>query len=125
MLSMFKEKEAGQALHWSMTRVIAFISAVTMNFALVTMARLNHVHDIAWPFCWMYVITLLAVPIMVMFKFLQVWFTTGPGQTLLKQVITRIEAAGGLSLPLPSIITPPSTTVETKVTSTPVGDPDK
>ena len=91
MLSMFKEKEEGKALHWSMTRVVAFLAAMTLNYAILVMAAKDHVHDIAWPFCVMYIVTLLAVPIMVMFKFLQVWFTSAPAKQLLKKVLAGIE----------------------------------
>ncbi len=75
MLSMFKEKdcEGKQEATWSMTRVIAFISGLSVNAVLMVMSYHNHVHDIAWPFCVMYVIVVLAVPIQMLFKFLQAW----------------------------------------------------
>ena len=96
MLSMFKEKECDKdgKQSWSMTRVVAFFAAVTLNYALVIMANKDHVHDIAWPFCVMYVITLLAVPVQALFKMVQTYLTTGPGQSLLKSVIEKIQAHG-------------------------------
>lgn len=119
MLSMFKDKDdAGNAAHWSMTRVVAFLAALTINYALITMSRKDHVHDIAWPFCVMYVVTLLAVPLQMMFKFLQVWFTSAPGKLLLKSVLDKV-GVHGISLNAPSM---PSTTTEMKVTT---GDADK
>jgi hypothetical protein len=118
---MFKEKDCDghEQPHWSMTRVVAFLAALTMNWALLTMSRKDHVHDIAWPFCVMYVVTLLAVPLQMMFKFLQVWFTSAPGKALLKSVLEKVQAHG---ITLGSASAPANTTVETKVTQ---GDPDK
>lgn len=111
MLSMFKEKdcEGRHTSCWSMTRVVAFISAVVLNGVLFTMARNNHVHDIAWPFCVMFVVTLLAVPIQSLFKMVQAWLNTGPGKKLLNSMIEKATVAIGVSAA-------PSTTVETKVT---------
>jgi hypothetical protein len=119
---MFKEKEDGKALHWSMTRVVAFIAAMTLNYALIVMSVHNHVHDIAWPFCVMYIVTLLAVPIMVLFKFLQALFASAPGKVLAKKVFDMLEVqaskigVGGSSVP--------SSTV-TSTTEVKNGDPDK
>jgi surface polysaccharide O-acyltransferase-like enzyme len=117
MLSMFKEKdcEGQHRAAWSMTRVVAFFAAVTMNFALVVMAKKDHVHDIAWPFCVMYVITLLAVPVQMLFKMVQSYLVTGPGKKLLNSMIEKavVTVGGAIS---------GATTVETKVTQgEPVG----
>jgi hypothetical protein len=122
MLSMFKEKDTtGGVLHWSMTRVVAFLAALSMNFALITMAKKDHVHDIAWPFCFMYIVVLLAVPIQVMFKFLQAWFGTSPGQALLKQVLEEVKVRGI------GLMSAPAASTSTVTTSTEIksGDPDK
>lgn len=113
MMSMFKEKDCegkGEA-HWSMTRVVAFLAAMTLNYALIIMSTKDHVHDIAWPFCVMYVVTLLAVPLQMLFKFLQAWFTSAPGKALLKSVLEKVQASGVALGPLNT-----ATTVETKVT---------
>jgi hypothetical protein len=105
---MFKDKDCeGRHQSWSMTRVVAFISAVVLNGVMFTMAKNNHVHDIAWPFCAMYVVTLLAVPIQMLFKMVQAWLNTGPGHKLLATMIENATVHLGGT---------PSTTVETKVT---------
>lgn len=123
MLSMFKEKECDGAElpHWSMTRVVAFISALTINGTLSVMSYHNHVHDIAWPFCVMYVVTLLAVPLQMMFKFLQVWFTSAPGKQLLKSVLDKVQA-NGIHLGPATTSGTPSVKTTTEVGP---GDPDK
>lgn len=121
MLSMFKEKDCDGAElpHWSMTRVVAFISACTVNAALGVMSYKDHVHDIAWPFCVMYVIVLLAVPLQMLFKFLQVWFTSAPGKVLLKAVLEKVQTHG---ITLGTTPAAPNVKTTTEVTQ---GDPDK
>lgn len=113
MLTMFKEKDTGDRPVWSMTRVVAFLAAMTLNYAIVVMSRKDHVHDIAWPFCVMYVVTLLAVPLQMMFKLLQAWFTSNPGKQLLKTVLQGVQVKAS-EIALHS--TPGATTVKTEVT---------
>jgi hypothetical protein len=112
MLSMFKEKDSEKgAAHWSMTRVVAFLAAITLNYALIIMANKDHVHDIAWPFCLMYIVTLLAVPVQALFKMIQVYLTTSPGQTLLKSALKKVQESGvAVAAPLAAI-------VETQITT--------
>lgn len=81
--SMFWEKETPSGnYHWSMTRVVSFLFALTTCYAIVTMAQNNHAHDIGWPFCFLGVATLLAVPLQILFKKLQTWMMTAPGKKL-------------------------------------------
>lgn len=94
MLSMFKEKDQGEALHWSMTRVVAFMFSVTVCYSIILMARGNHAHDIGWPFCAIAITTLLAVPLQLMFKLFQYWMNTSPGQKLLKILMDKVNLGG-------------------------------
>lgn len=107
MLSMFKEKDgSGGASHWSMTRVVAFISAVTLNGVMFTLARNNHVHDIAWPFCAMYVVSLLAVPLQSLFKMIQMWLDSGPGKKLLANLLNKVETSAASHIKTTTEINP-------------------
>jgi hypothetical protein len=100
MLSMFKEKDGDgkETTSWSMTRVVAFLAALTLNSALIVMAHDNHAHDIAWPFAWMYIVTLMAIPIKELCKMIQTALNTAPGQKLLKTMvantIAKVETSG-------------------------------
>lgn len=118
MLSMFKEKDnQADVLHWSMTRVVAFLFALTYCWTLIRYA-LKAV-DIGWPFCALGIATLLAVPLQALFKYLQIWFTTSPGQKLLQTLLSKVSGA---------TLTSPASTTKTEVTTTTApaaGDVDK
>lgn len=125
MMSMFKEKdcEGRHTSCWSMTRVVAFISAVVLNGVLFTMAKNNHVHDIAWPFCVMFVVTLLAVPIQSLFKMVQAWLNTGPGKKLLNSMIeSAVVHIGGATSSSSSGAASVTTTTEVKQGEANAGD---
>lgn len=91
-LSMFMEKDPlGSGTNaWSMTRIVAFLSSVTLNYALATMARTDNAHDLGWPFCALGVVTLLAIPLQTMFKLLNQWIQSRAGQRLLGHLIEKV-----------------------------------
>lgn len=106
-LSMFIEKgETPPVL--SMTRVVAFIFAVTYCYALILFAQRGK--DFGWPFCVLGVVTVLAVPLQAMFKYLQVWFTSSPGQKLLRDLLAKVSGA--------TLTAPAASTTKTEVTTT-------
>jgi hypothetical protein len=107
-LSMFMEKEAGMAKAFSMTRLVAFMFAFT--YCAVLFKNEENAHLIGWPFCSLGVVIVLAVPLQCLFKYLQVWFTSSPGQKLLRELLAKISPA----LALPANTT---ATVETKATT--------
>lgn len=89
-LTMFHEKGLkGQAV--SMTRVIAALFAATYCYVLVRNSA--NAHLIGWPFCVLGVVTLLAVPLQALFVYLQVWFTSSPGQKLLHELLAKVAPA--------------------------------
>jgi uncharacterized membrane protein len=118
MISMFMEKDCDgrHTSCWSMTRVVAFISALVLNGVLFTMAKNNHVHDIAWPFCVMFVVTLLAVPIQNLFKMIHAWLNTIQGKKLVNSLIEKAVVAIGIT-PSPTV----TTTTEIKPGGTDAG----
>jgi hypothetical protein len=105
-LTMFTErKEAGEL---SMTRVIAWMFAVTYCFVLVKNA--SNAHAIGWPFCALGVVTVLAVPLQSLFKSLQRWVSTPPGKKAVEMLLSKLSSA--------SLGAIPSTTATTVTTST-------
>jgi hypothetical protein len=106
--SMFMEKDGTARPFFSMTRVVAFLFAIT--YCVVLYKNENNAHLIGWPFCSLGVVIVLAVPLQALFKYLQVWFTSSPGQKLLRDLLAKIS---------PSIGQPNTTaTIETKATTT-------
>lgn len=109
MLSMFKEKdciiETGKVTTtcWSMTRVVAFLFALSYCGVLITNAA--NAHQISWPFCALGIVIVLAVPLQALFKYIQVWFTSSPGQKLVKILLEKVALSPTVSS---------STTIETK-----------
>jgi hypothetical protein len=109
MFSMFKGKDTNGSgvMHWSMTRVVAFMFAVTMCTATIMYARSGK--EIGWPFCVLGVVTVLAVPLQGLFDYIQKWFTSSPGQKLLRELLAKVSgmamSAGG------------STTVKSEITT--------
>jgi len=98
-LSMFTEKQAdgpsggspgGTPL--SMTRVVAFIFAITYCIALTTYSR--KAFAINWPFAALGIITLLAVPLQAIFTYLREYIASGPGRDLLAKAIERFAPGG-------------------------------
>lgn len=87
---------------WSMTRTVAFIFALTICYAIVLYARASH--EIGWPFTTLGIAVIFAVPIQAAFRYLQEWFSSSPGQMIMRTLLSKAAAATGSS-----------TTVETKV----------
>jgi hypothetical protein len=105
-LSMFMEKDTGSMKVFSMTRLVAFIFAVTYCFVMYKNAA--NAHLIGWPFCALGVVIVLAVPLQTLFKYLQTWFTSSPGQRLLRDLLAKFAPSLGL---------PANTTVRTETTA--------
>lgn len=82
--SMFIEKSSGDR-HWSMTRTVAFMFAVTYCIALYHYA--HAAHDVTWPFTVLGIVIVLAVPLQALFVFLQTWLQSSPGQQLVQELI--------------------------------------
>lgn len=85
-LSMFHEKGA-ETERWSMTRVVAFLFAITICSALLLYAR--GAHEISWPFAVVAIVTLLAVPLQALCRYLQQWIASSPGQAVIKQLAEK------------------------------------
>jgi predicted Co/Zn/Cd cation transporter (cation efflux family) len=82
--SMFTEKQ-GAGTPLSMTRVVAFVFAITYCIALTTYAQ--KAFAINWPFAALGIITLLAVPLQSIFTYLREYIASTPGRALLAQAI--------------------------------------
>ena len=95
-LSMFHEKVEEKET-WSMTRVVAFLFAGTYCYATVRYSM--GAKDINWPWCALGVVTLLAVPLQALFRYVQEWFSSSPGQKLLGALLEKVTtmAAGSTS----------------------------
>lgn len=85
-LSMFVEKSSTER-HWSMTRTVAFMFAVTYCIALYHYA--HAAHDITWPFTTLGIVIVLAVPLQALFVFFQTWLESAPGQDVLKELVEQ------------------------------------
>lgn len=109
---MFHEK-VHDGHPWSMTRVVAFLFALTQCTSMLLYAWRGH--EIAWPFCVLGVVTLLAVPLQALFKYLQVWFTSSPGQRLLRDLLAKVSPS--LAAGLVTETTATATTATTKTTA--------
>lgn len=96
--SMFSEPDTDPP-KLSMTRTVAFLFTLTVCYALVVMARNNHAHDVGWPMCAIAIATLLAVPLQALCKYLQVWFTSSPGQSLLRSLLAKFQATATGAVP--------------------------
>lgn len=105
-LSMFKEKD-GQNDVLSMTRVVAFLFAVTYCYSLVLYAKKGA--EFGWPFCVLGVVVTLAVPLQAMFKYLQLWLATSPGQAVLRDLLSKLSGTVLSSVPTTSVKTEVST----------------
>lgn len=99
-LTMFREKH-GATEHWSMTRVVAFMFAVSVCHELW-----NDSKDIGWPFCTVAVVTILAVPLQTLFQNLQHWFSSAQGKAVFSKLMEKV---------VPNV----AQTIESKMTITP------
>lgn len=104
LFTMFCEKDLKDC-PWSMTRVVAFLFALTYCFSTVMYALAGK--DIGWPFCVLGVVTVLAVPLQSLFRYLQQLFASSPGQKLLRDLLAKVST---------TTIGAPATTVKTEVT---------
>ena len=87
-LSMFEEKNATGTAQFSMTRTVSFIFALTVCYAIVLYARAGK--DLVWPFVALGIVTLLAVPLQALCKWLQQWLATSPGQAVLASLAEKV-----------------------------------
>src|SRR6185295_9925890 len=115
-LSMFSEKDGTARGAFSMTRLVAFLFATTYCYVLIKNAANAHV--IGWPFCTLGVVVVLAVPLQSLFKYLQVWFTSSPGQKLLHVLLAKVAPTLGALAPNTTATTETSTATTTTSTAT-------
>jgi hypothetical protein len=97
-LSMFHDDpDADGVRDWSMTRVVAFLFAMT--YCIATVRYAENTKDINWPWCVLGVVTLLAVPLQALFRYIQEWFSSSPDQKLLGTLLEKVTtiAAGSTS----------------------------
>lgn len=107
-LSMFyDEPNADGTREWSMTRVVAFFMAVT--YCGVMWKDALSIHLMGYPFMWLGIVILMAVPFKMLFTYIQQWFTSSPGQKLLLAMMAKFS---GATLDSPAS----TTTIKTDVT---------
>ena len=87
-LSMFHEKGLDDQ-PYSMTRVVAFIFALTYVAALDGYAF--RAKEINWPFAVLGAFVVLAVPLQALFTFLGQWVSSREGRSLLATMTHKIE----------------------------------
>jgi hypothetical protein len=83
-LTMFHDDDGA----WSMTRVVAFVFALT--YCAATFRYASGGKEINWPWCALGVVTLLAVPLQALFRYIQEWFSSSPGQKLLGALMEKV-----------------------------------
>jgi hypothetical protein len=105
--SMFTEKQ-GSGAPLSMTRVVAFLFAVTYCVTLYTYGK--KAFAINWPFAALGICTLLAVPLQAIFGWLQHWLASRPGNALLAKLVEKFLPGAGSTV---------ASTVSSTVTTTP------
>ena len=104
-ISMFyDEPNADGVREWSMTRVVAFMMAV--SYCWVMNKNATNAHLMGYPFMWLGIIILMAVPFKMLFTYIQEWFSSSPGQKLLLTLMAKFSGA---------TLDNTSTTVETKI----------
>lgn len=88
-LSMLFEKgDPREQPRFSMTRLVALMFAATVCWAIVLYAK--GAHDLTWPFATVAIVTLLAVPLQALCKYLQQWLSTSPGQAVLASLAEKL-----------------------------------
>jgi hypothetical protein len=70
-----------------MTRVVAFLFALTVCSALLIYAW--RAHDLNWPFAAVAIVTLLAVPLQALCRYLQQWIASSPGQAVIEKLTEK------------------------------------
>lgn len=106
-LTMFHEK-AKEANPWSMTRVVAFMFAVTYCVTLYVYG--TKAFAINWPFAVLGVCTLGAVPLQGMLTYLQNWIASAPGRALTAKLLEKVIPGAGSTV---------ASTVLSSITTTP------
>lgn len=101
----------------SMTRLVAWMFAVTVCYAIIRMASQDHAHDMGWPFVALGICTLLAVPLQAFFRFLNSYIKTRPGAAMLNQVAKKIGDKVGIAVP--DLVQPTPTTATINVHTPP------
>jgi hypothetical protein len=86
----FEEKPKGSGI--SMSRVIAFMFAVTYCYSLVLLARGGH-EPAGWPFACLGIVTVMVVPLQALFKTVQAWLASAPGKALLQKAIEKFAGS--------------------------------
>ena len=115
ILSMFHEKESDKD-SWSMTRVVAFLFALTVCTAMLLYAR--SAKDLNWPFAAVAAMTVLAVPLQGIFTYLKNWVATRPGALLMGKVLNKLAPGIG-----DTIVSMATTQTELPISPTKPKDP--
>lgn len=74
----------------SMTRLVAFMFAGVYCATLLVSARTSAT-SMGWPFAALGIVVLMAVPLQALFRTLQKWLATPPGQKILGAVLDRLS----------------------------------
>jgi hypothetical protein len=110
-LSMFHEKSSS-GNPYSMTRVVAFLFALT--YCAVLYKNSNNFHILGWPACALGVATLLAVPIQAMCRALQSYLESSPGQRLLHVLLEKVSPSLAAGITTETTATTATATTTTK-----------
>lgn len=105
--TMFAEKDSAGVTAWSMTRVVAFLFALTFCSSMIFYAL--KASAIGWPFCVLGVVTVLAVPLQAMAKAIQAYLTTRQGQKLIGALLEKASGSVLSTAPITSVTTEVST----------------
>lgn len=88
-LTMFHEKSDPSA-PWSMGRVIAFMTAITVNVSLILYARGKA--PINWPFGVVILFTYCAMPLLRVFTSIPKWIDNKPFRDAASALVARIPS---------------------------------
>jgi hypothetical protein len=115
---MFHEKSDDNA-PWSMTRVVAFMFAWGVLYALTLYA--TKATPINWPFAAVAGATILAVPLQSIFTWFREYLSTKSGRELADTLLHKAQDAVGLGMLTTATIPIPASqpTVKTTTTVTP------
>jgi len=84
----FEEKKGGG---FSMSRLIAFLFALTYCYSLTLAARnTGPTSIVGWPFSCLGIVVVMAVPLQALFNTLQSWFASAPGKALIQTLVGKI-----------------------------------
>lgn len=110
--SVFHEK-AKDGDSWSMTRVVAFLFAVSVCYSIFVYASKGAA--LGWPFVALGIVTLMAVPIQMMFRAFTAWAQTREGAAMVRKAGFALaeKFAPNLASTVESIVSATSTTTTT------------